>query len=145
MWHTNGVSFKSPKSDIICETNGLWSYDNIPIKNSHVGSILNRLWSHGRKDISQITHIVWKSQWFSNNMRDLFENHSDLCVCVGDEEFWQFTRLYAHDTYIWRRVYRVFHPSKLFYAHFRIICTLYDDSQQSYYFTSMRTFRNSSL
>jgi len=64
MWHTNGVTFKSPKSDIICETNGLWSYNNIPIKNSHVGSILNRLWSHGPKDISQITNIVWKSQWF---------------------------------------------------------------------------------
>jgi hypothetical protein len=35
--------------------------------------------------------------------RTVFENHSGLCVCVGDEEIWQLTRLYGYDTHIWRR------------------------------------------
>ena len=35
-------------------------YNNIPIKNSHVGTIINRLWRHAWKDISQITRIVYK-------------------------------------------------------------------------------------
>ena len=76
--------------------------------------------------------------------RTVFENHSGLCVCVGDEEIDSLHGC-THMTDIFEDVFIVFHSTKLFYVHFRIICTLYDDSQQSYYFTSMRTFRNSSL
>ena len=58
------LQMASPNSDKFVKRMDYYRYNNIPIKNSHVGSIMNWLWRHGRKDISQITQIVWKSQWF---------------------------------------------------------------------------------
>ena len=58
------LQMASPNSDKFVKRMDYHRYNNIPTKNSHVGSIMNWLWRHGRKDISQITQIVWKSQWF---------------------------------------------------------------------------------